>query len=208
MPLTNFRTSASWRAAVSLGPALVRLAEELPASEQLGLAWQVQQTMVELPAAIAFDLQEPDRTTRIPVMLRLVAALDLIERVYPALDTAAVRQAADSLIERLGSDQFNEPAAAHPRPAQATSSVQHVVPAPEHLRGSVPWVADTSAPEPHTVVPAPVQPEAPPPAPAPVPAPAPAPPPRVIIAPPPAAPAPAPQPDQDDHVHPDSSQQA
>jgi hypothetical protein len=205
MPLTNFRTTASWQAAIALGPGLVRLAEELPASEQLGLAWQLQQTMVELPAAIAFDLQAEGRDTRIPVLLQLIAALDLIERVYPALDTAAIRQATDALFERLSSDQFNAFTANHARSPEASpvqhqgSSVQHIVPAPEHAhmpehtRVSVPVTSEGNAPAP-----------LPDPAPAAVaPTPAPAPAPNVIIAPPPAA---APLPDQDDHVHADSSQ--
>ncbi len=179
MPLTDFRAAASWKAAINIGPGLVRLAEELPASEQLGLAWQLQQVMVDLPATVAFDLQDNDRDTRVPVVLRLIAALDLIERVYPALDTTAVRQEADELVTSLTSDGFRgtaTPRAAQPAAREAATMQTDAQPAPaaEPHRVSIPVVAEHAAPAP-----------------------------SVIIAPPPAAQA---QPDQDDHVHTDSVQ--
>jgi hypothetical protein len=110
MPLSEFRTAYSWQEAIDLGPSLVRLSEELPALEQMGLAWQLQQVMVDLPAAIAVDLMEDGSNTRRAVAVKLMAALDLIDKIYPALDTAEVRSAVEALVERIKSERFSETA--------------------------------------------------------------------------------------------------
>jgi len=67
------------------------LAEELPASEELGLSLQLRQIMVELPATIAADLLRDVSEVRLMPVLKLLATLELIDRVYPALDTAGVK---------------------------------------------------------------------------------------------------------------------
>jgi hypothetical protein len=63
--------------------------------------------MIDLPAAIAADLVDGSRT-RIAVVLRLQAALEVIERVYPALDTAEPKTILDELLERTESGSFAE----------------------------------------------------------------------------------------------------
>jgi hypothetical protein len=113
MPLSDFRTAYSWQEAINLGPSLVRLAEELPGSEQLGLCWQVQQAMVDLPASIAQDLMEDNSNTRRLVILKLLASLELIDNIYPALDTAGVRAEVDLVADRIASDRFAETAAGY-----------------------------------------------------------------------------------------------
>ncbi len=100
MTLTDYRNTKAWQAALELGPHLVRLAEELPAAEQVGLSMQLRQLMVELPAAIALDLLN-DGHTSLVVALRLGAALELIERIYPALDAGPARTAVTALTERI-----------------------------------------------------------------------------------------------------------
>jgi hypothetical protein len=106
---SDYRKTKAWHEAVELAPHLVRLAEELPSGEEHGLSTQLRHLMVELPAAIASDLLEKDSFTRRPVALRLVAILDIIDKVYPALDTAAARTAIEVLIDRVTSDRFGEP---------------------------------------------------------------------------------------------------
>lgn len=108
MALSEFRDTHSWQEAIELGPQLVRLAEDLPVAEQMGLSLQLREAMVALPAAIAVDLLEGGSNTRKPATLRLVAMLDLIEKIYPALDTADVRAAVDTLAERISSNSFGE----------------------------------------------------------------------------------------------------
>jgi len=92
--------------AIELGPKLMNLAEELPASEEMGLSLQLRQVMVELPTAVAADLVQGTDTRQV-VAFRLLTTLELVDRVYPALDTAGLRADADSLVERLMSaEQF------------------------------------------------------------------------------------------------------
>jgi hypothetical protein len=107
MTLSEYRTTHSWQQAIRLGSQLVRLAEQLPAAEDMGLSYQLRQGMVDLPAAIAEDLIE-NTQHRLPAALRLVAMLELIEHVYPALDGAAAHTALEQLVSRLSSAQFSE----------------------------------------------------------------------------------------------------
>ncbi len=137
MMLADYHQTHSWRAAIGLGPELIKLAEQLPDAEQLGLGQQLRQLMVELPGAIALDLVQ-GTNVRLPLALRLTAALELIEHIYPALDAAPARTALADLTERLTSDRFAESATATaPSPAS---------PAPEPDSHDTPVEASTSEP--------------------------------------------------------------
>lgn len=100
MSLAGYRTSHSYKRAVELGPHLVSLAEELPAAEEMGLSWQLRKLMIELPAAVAQDVLD-DSLLRRGAAIRLVTVLELIDRIYPALDTADIRHQAEELAEEL-----------------------------------------------------------------------------------------------------------
>lgn len=170
MPLSDFRSAHSWQEAIDLGPGLARLAEQLPLSEQMGLAWQLQQIMVELPQAIALDLLQDGSMTRRPASLRLIASLDLIEKIYPALDTAEIRTAADNLVDRLKSDRFTEvdgipgsftqtpdpapaplPVAPPVGPVANVPVVPEAVPEPEAIPEPLPPAPEPQAEVPHSV---------------------------------------------------------
>jgi hypothetical protein len=112
MSSIRYRTSPYWKAAIDLGPSLARLADELPASEENGLSLSMRQLSVELPATIAADLVAGTTTTRHITVLKLVAALELVDRVFPALDTVSARAAADALAEQLLAPEFGAPAEA------------------------------------------------------------------------------------------------
>ena len=105
MTIADYRDTYSWQAAVELGRPLTVLTEELPAQEDRGLIMALQSLMIELPAAIAGDLVA-GTSTRLAVIFRLQAALELIERVYPALDTAASKNGLDAIVERTESADF------------------------------------------------------------------------------------------------------
>ena len=85
----------------------MRLAEELPAAEEHGLSLHLRQLMVQVPAAVAEDLIK-NRDSQLASALKLVTVLELIDLVYPALDTADTKSAADALLQRLASPNFNE----------------------------------------------------------------------------------------------------
>lgn len=135
MSPADYKESHAWQSAMALAPALMELAEAMPATEELGLSWQLRQSMVELPAVIAEDLAHEAKEPRLLPVLKLVATLELIDKIYPALDTGKARTAADKLAERLMSAGFDErthgktapprpeapePGAAHAQPTHAT----------------------------------------------------------------------------------------
>ena len=107
MTLNDYRETYSWRAAIELGRPLTLLTEELPAQENSGLITALQSLMVELPSAIASDLIG-GTNTRQAAYVRIQSILELIERVYPALDTAESKTKLDELIERTESTAFAE----------------------------------------------------------------------------------------------------
>jgi hypothetical protein len=115
MTLADYQHTQSYQQAISLGSELIKLAEQLPEIEQLGLGQQLRQLMVELPGGIALDLVEGSNV-RLPLALRLDAALELIEHIYPALDAAPARTALASLTGRLMGDHFAEGPVVEPDP--------------------------------------------------------------------------------------------
>ncbi len=196
MTTREYRETYSWQGAIELGPKLLRLAEELPASEDHGLAYVLRELVVELPAMIAEDLINATPARLLP-MLKLTAALELIDRVYPALDALAATESADKLMGMISSDKFDQKVAPTPAPAPELSDTEiTMTPAPEAPDVEAPEPAAQSEPEPAPAEPEPVK---PPPAPAP-----PAPTSVSIIAEPAAAEVPAPA--EEENVHPDSVQ--
>lgn len=107
MPESQYRNTHSWQSVIELGPKLVRLAEDLPAHEQTGLVMQLHQLMVELPAMVASDLVSGTALRFLP-LYRLTAALELVERVYPALDAGDAKHALADVALRLGGPSFAE----------------------------------------------------------------------------------------------------
>jgi hypothetical protein len=162
MAFSDFRDTYSWKGAVELGPHLARLADELPGAEQMGLALQLREGMVQLVAGIGLDLLDGDHLVRRRHAVRLLATLDLIDHVYPALDTAAARDGLEKLLTRLTGPDFDErkgkprtnAMTSHPAPTPSHNAEPHAAthPAPE----SVPVIAEPSssvAPAPATPVP-------------------------------------------------------
>ncbi len=107
MSQAEFRNSYSWQGALALGPKLVSLAEDLPAHEQTGLVMQISGLMIDLPAMVAHDLVD-GTALRFAPYYRLTAALELIERVYPALDAGEAKSDLETLGVRLASPSFTE----------------------------------------------------------------------------------------------------
>jgi hypothetical protein len=118
MTLSDFQDTYSWQGAIALGSQLLSLAEELPAAEASGLALQLRQLTVDVPAGVAADLLGGMSANLTPA-LKLITVLELIDRIYPAIDVADVRAAADELAGRLSSDAFAEVQAAPVAPVAA-----------------------------------------------------------------------------------------
>ncbi len=140
MTLSEYRSGSSWQGAIELGPRLMKLAEELPGSEEMGLSFQLRQAMVEVPATAAADAMQGAQNTRLLPVLKLLAALDLIEKVYPALDTADVRAAAETLAEHLTTTAMGASAT----PAAALAAPAELAPTPAPAPSTVPVVPDAT----------------------------------------------------------------
>ncbi len=141
MTQAEYRNTYSWQGAIDLGPKLVSLSEDLPVHEQTGLLMQLHELMVEVPAMVAADLVD-GTSLRFAPLYRLTASLELIERVYPALDASMARHELDELSLRLSGPSFNE---------MIAKPIQHQE-APEELTVSQEPQPREAAPD-HTNVP-------------------------------------------------------
>ena len=103
----DYRNSLSWLAAIKLSKPLTLLIEELPSQEDHGLIMTIQALMVEVPAMIALDLLDNSDLRRVS-LFKLEAAIEVVDHVYPALDTLESRTAVETLIARSFSDSFAE----------------------------------------------------------------------------------------------------
>lgn len=133
MTISDYRETLSWQAAIELGRPLTILTEELPAQEDRGLIMALQSLMIELPAAIGSDLVA-GTTMRLGVIFRLQAALELIERVYPALDTAGPKNGLEALMVRTESAGFADVLV---KPEPYVESEETPVPTTEAVADSV-----------------------------------------------------------------------
>jgi hypothetical protein len=107
MAFSDYQDTYSWQAAIELGPKLTMLAEELPSAEQNGLGQALLHLALDLPTAIATDIQIGS-STRHAILIKLQTALELTGRIYPALDNGAVQNALAERIERFTGDNFAE----------------------------------------------------------------------------------------------------
>lgn len=142
MAFSEFRDTYSWKGAIELGPHLARLADELPAGEQMGLALQLREGMVNLAGGIGLDILDGGSFTRRRHAVRLLATLDLVDHIYPALDTGAARDALDKLLERLTGPDFDQHKSGKPRTVAPAPRPELPHPAPE----SVPVIPDAPTP--------------------------------------------------------------
>jgi hypothetical protein len=119
--------------------------------------------MVELPATIASDQAHAGsevRTIRIPV-LKLLAALEIIDKVYPALDTAGVRGDVEALADHLMDGEESGTGAKPDGDAQADTPAAPELPAPAPNPAATPVLASEVSVDHNGVVGGPAPAEAP-----------------------------------------------
>jgi hypothetical protein len=139
---------------MDLTPGLMELAEQLPAAEAMGLSLQLRQIMVALPGSIGNDLVNGGNS-RFKPMFKLIATLELIDRVYPALDTTGAKTSADKLAEHLSGSDFDQATAA---PTLAAPSVPEAAEPPEPAPTPEPTHVQVQAAAPEVTVETDVQP--------------------------------------------------
>lgn len=96
----SYRQFKAWEEAISLSLLVHSLIEALPSEEQSALATSLNAAAVNIPTIIALNLTQM-QVPEIRDVVSLQTQLELIDRIYPALDTAEVAEAARTLLGRL-----------------------------------------------------------------------------------------------------------
>jgi len=120
--MQDIKKAYAWQDALNLSKRLVQICEEFSDADTNVLVWHLRQAVVEIPATIAADLQANRGATMEPVV-KLVAELELVHKIYPAIETGDADEQLQRLTERMQSDRFGErepePEADSDTPAEA-----------------------------------------------------------------------------------------
>lgn len=103
MGFSDYQKHPAWKQAMDVSLDINQLGEALPANEQL--AMELMSSAIEIPTMVAEDLLSGHKA-RLGGVLRLQTRLELVERIYPALDTGRVERVLNDLIETLQSPDF------------------------------------------------------------------------------------------------------
>lgn len=95
-----YRNFKVWEEAINLSLQVHGLIESLPAGEKSALAVSLNAAAINIPTTIAVNLIQMD-SPNIHEVIGLQTQLEIIERIYPALDSADVTEAASTLLARL-----------------------------------------------------------------------------------------------------------
>lgn len=98
----------AWQEAMELSKELIRICEEFSDGEKNVLAWHIRQAVVEIPASIAADIELGRKDPTLEPVIRLATELELVHRIYPAIDTDGAPEKLKALVERMKSDAYLE----------------------------------------------------------------------------------------------------
>ena len=129
MATFDYKQSYAWSEAMELSQGVLGLVETLP--ETAGnLAYQLTSLAVKVPGCVAKCLIQNEEP-KLGVALRLATAVELVDRVYPALDTGSVQTQVAALLDRMQSPSFTELKPATPAPVATEESEPEEVAEPE-----------------------------------------------------------------------------
>lgn len=97
----------SWQEAIELSKVLVRICEEFSDADRNVLVQHLRQAVVEIPATVAADILLGRAATKEPA-IRLATELELVHRIYPAIETGQAPQKLEALMARMDSPNFTE----------------------------------------------------------------------------------------------------
>jgi hypothetical protein len=103
----DVRKSYAWQEAMALAVELVRVCEEFSDANNNVLVGHLRQAVVDIPSTIAADLKFGRNASMDPV-IKLGTELELVHRIYPAIDTGEAPNMLARLIERMSSERFAE----------------------------------------------------------------------------------------------------
>lgn len=95
-----YRTYRAWEEAIALGLQVHSLIESLPAEERSVLAVSLNAAIVRIPSMIALNLMS-NQPADITEVISLQNQIELVNRIYPALDAADIEQSASQLLTRM-----------------------------------------------------------------------------------------------------------
>jgi hypothetical protein len=127
MNQNNYKETYVWNDAIELVSQINRLIEDLPEQDQGGLGLELRRASVELPAMIAADLLSGIQP-RLEPALRVDTQLEVVSRIYPALDTAVAEKTLAKIWQRMRSGEFNEVMASEHSPGGAASTEPELEP--------------------------------------------------------------------------------
>ena len=106
--MQDYRKYLIWEEAIVLATQVHNLIDSLPESERSSLAVSLNEAAVSLATSISISLamSQPPVVTK---AIALLTQLEMVNRIYPALDTAEVDAQAAKLLAKLEhEDQFRE----------------------------------------------------------------------------------------------------
>lgn len=86
-----------WLRALDISEAMLVLCEGFSHTDQNFLAWQLRNTAIEIPAAIGADKLHRTKTAIDPI-LKGIAAIELVHRIYPAMETGTLPEQLKELL--------------------------------------------------------------------------------------------------------------
>lgn len=89
-----------WRDAIQVSKEIVEMCEDFSNQESNILLGHLRNSVIDIPAGVAADLAAGRQVSSEP-LIRLVATIELIHAVYPAIDTAKVIEQLDAMKRRL-----------------------------------------------------------------------------------------------------------
>ena len=105
--MDDIKKAYAWREALELSGQLVKICEEFSDVDTNVLVWHLREAVVDIPAGIAADLQAKRPATIEPVV-KLVTELELVNKIYPAIETGKADEQLERLMQRMQSDGFSE----------------------------------------------------------------------------------------------------
>ena len=107
MRLEEVKKAYAWQDAIELSKCLVSMCEEFSDAETNVVVWHLRQAVVDIPAAVAADLKAGRSATMEP-LVKLATELELVDRIYPAIDISDAEERLQILMNRMESDTYLE----------------------------------------------------------------------------------------------------
>lgn len=111
--MEQVKNSYAWKEAIELSLDLIRICEEFSDGDHNVILGHLKNAVVDIPASIASDIKY-SRGANLEPVIKLATELELVHRVYPAVDTGGAPDKVQKLLARMESNNFHELTPAEP----------------------------------------------------------------------------------------------